>query len=140
MNDPTRPDMFGHFEMPSTKAKQRTWMDWLLKRNSRYVIGEIQKLIAQCGVLSVEEMRVRLRAMEREAQGMGHALVAIRAELHNRGPVERAEPVSDKFDDDKIAEIIAVKEANPDLPQHVIANMTNVNGGRVNNALRGVRR
>jgi len=138
MSDPTHPDMFGHFEIPSTKAKQRDFIDHIIKRK-RITVRDLQRIVTQFPIMDRETMSMLLKALLREEQGQLQAIIAVRAELHNHGPEERVPPTSDKFDDAKKAEIIRIKQDNPQLAQHVIAAMVNVSPGRVNNTFRGVR-
>ena len=98
--------------LPTTKAKQRVWLDDIILR-----LGDIL----------------------RPDHPILRDLRLLRAELHNHGPEERAKATSRPYTPDLVDRIRAMRRAFPDMPQHEIAKVVDTNQGRVNNALRGVR-
>ena len=85
------------------------------------------------------EMRVEVTEIRNQLRALLARLDVLHAELHNRPPRTCGEAMSDTMTDDKRRLIIAFHRANPEVPQHRIATLYNVNQGRVSETLSGKR-
>lgn len=97
---------------PTTKAKQRVWVDWM---------------IAEAGTPAPRHDVIL--AM----------LVTLRGQLRNRAPQTRGEISAAPLTDEVIAEIWRLHTAYPTMTQQDIANRTGTNIGRVSGVLAGIR-
>jgi hypothetical protein len=97
--------------IPSTKAKQRTYVDGLIK---------------EC--LTRQRWNV-----------MYYALVTLRENLHNRKPVHRGACTSVSIDDVIRDKVLALHAAHPDWNYEQIAHAVGINIGRVSEILAGKR-
>lgn len=82
-------------------------------------------------------------ALDRALAEMENALAvvkAVRAEMHNRSPVDRVARVSKPLTDEHRATIRTLKEKNPGMAQHQIAALLGVDSGRVSEVLAGIRK
>lgn len=83
------------------------------------------------------------RALDRiisEIERTLETLKAVRAEMHNRSPVDRVARVSKPLTDEHRATIRTLKEKNPGMAQHQIAALLGVDSGRVSEVLAGIRK
>jgi len=117
-----KPDGKAEFQMaglPSTKAKQRLWVEGVLAR--------------------LDAVREDLLILYARLDAVREDLLILYRELHNRRPVTRAPRAASTLTPAKRAAVRKTHSAHPHLTQQQIANRHDLNIGRVSETLAGKR-
>jgi hypothetical protein len=74
---------------------------------------------------------MRIPEIQRELHEMAERLVVLSAELSRRSPVRRAPPTSQLVTPDVVEDVRRTIRDNPNLTYQAVAQMFNINGGRL---------
>jgi hypothetical protein len=94
---------------------------------------------------SIPEIRIRLQELAKENAGLDRTnagwseVASLAEELHRNTPIGRVKPHSQKATTELSEEIRAYKKKHPEKSQREIAEVFDVNPGRVSEALNNLR-
>lgn len=89
--------------------------------------------------MRIPEIREELATITALLGELADRMEGLTAELTRRSPVKRAKPTSNPMNPTLAKSIRAYAKANPKASQKEVANVFNVNPGRVSEVLRGKR-
>lgn len=88
---------------------------------------------------TIPQIRARMMKLGREAIELGDELIALAEATRRRPPVKRAPTTSPSLTPELAAQIRRYALQHPDVPNREIGALFGVDGGRVTDAMRGLR-
>ncbi len=87
----------------------------------------------------VARIAAELSLLQGQLAPLIHRLEVLVLELRNRPPVTKGEPVAEAVTPEKVTQVHQLHREFPDLPQHRLGEITNLQQGRISEILAGKR-